>query len=247
MAIFYGALRGRPDRYKREDNQSSPHLQVRVLDATGQPWRIAVNVQSNSGSNVVFWVVDPLAGEPVLGSLPSLPSGFTNVARNADHALDYVKAPFFEWHLGRVLPPSGNASSDDLQDLLSLYLDQCKNAGGEIYTFGAKFDQNLHKPIDIEFGNTDGLHDIHLNQGNVGSHAGDNGVFHDGGLILAFPDRYLGLFLGFQSQLIPTDAAGNAAQGARSIGDILAGGPPLPVTSSVYIERALINPSGADA
>ena len=80
---MYGVLRGRPDRYKREDNQSSPHLQVRVLDATGQPWRIAVNVQSNSGSNVVFWVVDPLAGEPVLGSLPSLPSGFTSVARNA--------------------------------------------------------------------------------------------------------------------------------------------------------------------
>ena len=153
-----------------------------------------------------------------------------------------------------MLPPSGNASSDDLQDLLSLYLDQCKNAGGELYAFGAKFDQNLHKPIDIEFGNIDGLHgihDIHLNQGNVGPHAGDNGVFHDGGLILAFPDRYLGLFLGFQTQRIPTDAAGNAAPGSTAIGQILAGagaaGPPsrLPVPPPpVYIERALINPSG---
>ena len=46
MAIFYGALRGKPDRYKREDNASSPHLQIRVLDASGQPWRIAVNVPS---------------------------------------------------------------------------------------------------------------------------------------------------------------------------------------------------------
>jgi hypothetical protein len=153
-----------------------------------------------------------------------------------------------------LLPPSGNASSDDLQDLLSLYLDQCKNAGGEVYAFGAKFDQNLHKPIDIEFGNTDGLHgihDIHMNQGNVGPHAGDNGAFHDGGLVLAFPDRYLGLFLGFQTQRIPTDAAGNAAAGAIAIGQILAEGPmptPVPVpSSSVYIERALINPSGNDA
>jgi len=48
-----------------------------------------------------------------------------------------------------------------------------------------------------------GIHDIHLNHGNVGTHAG----FHDGGLILAFPDRYLGLFLGFQTRCIPTDAA----------------------------------------
>ena len=59
MAIFYGALGGKPDRYKREDHTSTPHLQIRVVDASGQPWRIAVNVQSNTGSDVVFWVVDP--------------------------------------------------------------------------------------------------------------------------------------------------------------------------------------------
>ena len=48
MAILYGTLRGRVDRYKREDQVSTPHLQVRVLDQTGQPWRIAVNVQSKT-------------------------------------------------------------------------------------------------------------------------------------------------------------------------------------------------------
>jgi uncharacterized protein YukJ len=257
MAIMYGVLRGRPDRYKREDNASTPHLQVRVLDDSGQPWRIAVNVESDTGSDVVFWVVDPLAGHPLLASFPAQPSGFKTVAGNPGHALDYVKAPLFDWTLGRVLPPSGHASSDDLQDLLSLYLDQCKKAAGELYAFGAKFDQNLHKPIDHEFGNLDGLHgvhDIHLNQGNVGGHAGDNGTFHDGGLILKFPDRFLGLFLGFQTQRIPTDAKGNAAAGAKPISQILTGGPVPPppppeptLQSTVYIERALINPGGADA
>ena len=257
MAIFYGALRGRPDRYKREDNTSTPHLQIRVVDASGQPWRIAVNVQSNTGSDVVFWVVDPLAGEPVLASLPGLQSGFTTVARNADHALDYVKAPMVDWALGRVLPPSGSASADDLQDLLSLYLDQCKNAGGEIYAFGAKFTQNLHKPIDREFGNLDGLHgihDIHMNQGNVGRHEEDNGTYHDGGIVLAFPDRYVGLLLAFQTQHIPTDDDGDAASGAKPLGEIIGGGPTLPPPppppssqALVYLERALINPSGADA
>ncbi len=259
MAIKYGVLRGRPDRFKREDNESSPHLQIRVLENSGQPWRIAVNVQSNTGSDVAFWVVDPLVNHPLLASLPALPFGFSMVARNADHALDFVKAPLFDWSRGRVLPPSGNASSDDLQDLLSLFLDQCKKAGGEVYAFGAKFDQNLHKPIDIEFGNTDGLHgihDIHLNQGNVGDHSGDNGVFHDGGLVLAFPDRFLGLFIGFQTQRIPTDAAGNAAPGSKAISQILAAGPPpLPtpppvpaptVRPIIYIERALLNPGGPD-
>jgi len=251
MAIEYGVLRARPDRYKREDSASTPHLQIRALDTSGQPWRIAVNVQSDSGSDVAFWVVDPLARHPLLASLPATVSGFMTVARNADHALDYVKAPLFTWTDGRSLPPSGSASGDDLQDLLSLYLDQCKAAGGEIYAFGAKFDRDMHMPIDAEFGNTDGLHgihDIHMNQGNVGPHAGDNGAFHDGGLILKFPDRYLGLFLGFQTQRIPTDAAGNAAVGATPVSQLLAGvHPPAVAASAIYIERALINPSGPDA
>ena len=107
MAILYGVLRGRPDRFKREDNTSTPHLQIRVLEDSGQPWRIAVNVQSNTGSHVAFWVVDPLVGHPVLASLPGRSHGFTTLARNAGHALDYVKAPLFDWQLGRVLPPTG--------------------------------------------------------------------------------------------------------------------------------------------
>ena len=256
MAIHYGVLRGRPDRFKREDGASTPHLQIRVVDGSGQPWRIAVNVQSNDGSDLVYWVVDPVVGHPILGALSGLASGFTIEAANAGHGLDFVKAPFFDWTLGRVLPPSGSASGDDLQDLLSLYLDQCKTAGGEVFAFGAKFDSNLHKPIDAEFGNTDGLHgihDIHLNQGNVGAHAGDNGVFHDGGLLLKFPDRVVGLFLGFQTQRIPTDASGSPLPTAQPLSALLSGTPgpgpgPGPIVSGgvVYLERALVNPKGAD-
>jgi uncharacterized protein YukJ len=63
-----------------------------------------------------------------------------------------------------------------------------------------------------------------MNQGNVGQHAGDNAVFHDGGLILKFPDRFLGLFLGFQTQRVPTDTAGNAAPGSTAIGELISGG-----------------------
>ena len=96
-------------------------------------------------------------------------------------------------------------------------------------TRSGRSSQNLHKPIDTDFGNTDGLHgvhDIHMNQGNVGDHAGDNGVFHDGGLLLAFPDRVVGLFLAFQSQRVPTDAAGDAAPAAIPLSQLIAGHPP---------------------
>jgi hypothetical protein len=41
MAVIYGVLRGKLDRWKREDpppgSPKSPHLQIRVLDGHGKP------------------------------------------------------------------------------------------------------------------------------------------------------------------------------------------------------------------
>jgi len=267
----YGVLRGRVDRWVREDGETTPHLQIRVLDGAGQPWRIAVNVQSDTGSEIVYWLVDPLQGHPILSGLTALPTGFSGAPPSSTGALDYVRAPLFSWSAGTALPASGNASSDDLQDLLALHLQHCHDAGGEVFAFGVRFDRNLHKPIDAEFGNTDGLHgihDIHLNQGNTGSHAGDNGAAQDGGLILALPDRYVGLFLAFQTQRVPTDASGDPTSQSRPISAVIAGppspppspppapspepapapepAPPLQAAETVYLERALLNPSADD-
>jgi uncharacterized protein YukJ len=250
MALQYGVLRARYDRAKREDNQSSPHLQIRALDTTGQPWRVAVNVQSQDLSEVVFWLVDPLVGHPIVNSLSTVPSGFSTAAPNAAGSLDYSTAPLFDWPVGRVLPPSGSANADDLQDLLLLYLDQLKAAGGELFAYGMKFDNNQHLPIDAEFGNTDGLHgvhDIHMMQGNVGEHARDNGAFHDGGLLLVFPDRVVGIFLAFQTQRIPTDGTGTPKPDAQPLSAVIGKiGGPIPFAPLVYLERALINPAGPD-
>jgi uncharacterized protein YukJ len=251
MPLLYGVLRGRPDRYQREDGAKTPHLQIRVLDETGQPWRIAVNVQSGDKSEVVYWIVDPLTGHPVLGGLLALQSGFTEQPPNSSATLDFVKAPLFDFGLGRVLPPTGRGNGDDLQDLLSLYLDQCKAAGGEIFAFGAKFTSNQHLEIDTDFGNTDGLHgihDIHMNQGNTGSFATDNGAGHDGGLILSFSGRYIALLLAFQTQRVPTDANGAPSPSARLLSE-LSGHPtsnPIATDSDIYIAHALINPTGPD-
>jgi hypothetical protein len=39
MGFQYGVLRARPDRAKPEDGGSTAHLQIRAVDASGQPWR----------------------------------------------------------------------------------------------------------------------------------------------------------------------------------------------------------------
>src|SRR5260370_41598967 len=104
MALEYGVLRARPDLAKREDGGSTPHLQIRAVDATGQPWRVAVNVQSEDGREVVVWVVDPLVGHPILGALAATPSGFTTAGANSTGAIDYVQGPLLGFPLSRARP-----------------------------------------------------------------------------------------------------------------------------------------------
>jgi uncharacterized protein YukJ len=267
MAVIYGVLRGKLDRWKREDPPSgssrSPHLQIRVLDGQGKPWRIPVNVRSGdpAKSLVIYHRADPLLSHPILGDLAALPSGLTDLnstPRSASNALDYARAPLFDWPTGIALPPTGPGEDDDLQDVVRRHLGDLKASGGDLVAFGSHFHDPAPKPgIDAEFGTRDGMHDIHMNQGNAPhEHDEDNGVFKDGGLILEFPDHVTGLFFRFKTQFLPTDEHGDRIPGVSK--EIPPSGmpddtPPRPVPGephpsfpAVYVERALVNPGGDD-
>lgn len=267
MAVIYGVLRAKLDRWKREDppagSSKSPHLQVRVIDGQGRPWRIPVNVRSGDPqkSLVIFHRADPLLSHPILEHLGSIPSGLTDLnqmARSASNALDYSRAPLFDWPTGIALPPTGPDADDDLQDVVSRQLNNLKATGGELFAFGSHFhDAAPTLPIDKEFGTKDGMHDIHMNQGNAPhEHDEDNGVFNDGGLILKFPDHVTGLFFRFKTQFLPTDAKGNRIPGVSKeippsatpidVPVIPVPDQPQPTFPAVYIERALVNPAGDD-
>jgi uncharacterized protein YukJ len=261
VAVIYGVLRGSLDRWKREDpppgSNKSPHLQVRVIDASGKPWRIPVNVRSGDPekSLVIFHRADPLVSHPILDDLAALPSGLTDLntkPRSAANALDYSRAPLFDLTTGIALPPTGPGDEDDLQDVVSRQLDELKASGGDLVAFGSHFHDPAPKPgIDTEFGTKDGMHDIHMNQGNPdGPFADDNGVFNDGALLLLFPDHVTGLFFRFKTQFLPTDEHGARIPGvSKEIPAATTIDPhdqPEPAFPSVYVERALVNPGGDD-
>ena len=87
-----------------------------------------------------------------------------------------------------------------------------------------------------------GVHDIHMNQGNVGSFVKDDGVWQDGGILIHFADadRWAAIFLAFQSQAWHTDDTTG-----HTIGGITP--QPLPATDAqVRIIAALVNPVGPE-
>ena len=64
--MIYGVLRGRPDRWVREEGDATPHLQIRILDDSGVAWPHRRSSRSRTlGSEVAFWLVDPLTAHLV--------------------------------------------------------------------------------------------------------------------------------------------------------------------------------------
>jgi hypothetical protein len=115
-------------------------------------------------------------------------------------------------------------------------------ADAVIYAFGERWGPepgNPDKIFDFEPGN--GVHDIHMNQGNHPRFQADDGVWQDGGLIFRFPstDQWVAVFLAFQSQAWHTDDVTGHA--------LVAPGPdPDPKGSDfrIRIIAALVNPIG---
>lgn len=256
----YGVLRGLVVEYGREDSDSeSPHLQI-IVEAKGQRWRCAINVLSTEKSKtpdereVLFAIIDPLVGHPILDRLHNLSEGFTPLPdRKPGLTLDFVREPLFASKDMRQLPPSGPNVGDDLQDLLEVYVNKAEGkpaSVAEIFVWGAKFAGG-ERQADKQFKTKQGVHEVHMNQGNPkGPHFSDNGVFQDGGLIFRFsnPVQYVGIFLKFKPQSFQTnDRTGGPLAGADQPKPIPPNEQPLPgAQPPVAIVAAVVNPDGEE-
>ncbi len=226
----YGALRGRVVASAEERNDhASPHYQILVM-ADGEPWRIAVNVKSSDKSGkgpdrsiVLYRIIDDFR-HPMLETVKQFKEGFHPIVVGLKNGgLDYVRGHLFDPKDMRLLPPDVPGDNNDLNDLIDAHVERAKNdPKAEIFAFGQPWGPENKPDKTFKFKPNRGVHDIHMNQGNPrsGGHAGDNGVWHDGGLLFWFPgaDRWVAVFLAFQSQSWHTDDRnGNSIEGRTGV------------------------------
>ena len=205
----YGVLVGRVADTRREDEASSPHFQVRVR-AGNADYRIAVNVKSQTSPSELLFLVAENFHHVVTDRLAALAEGFTSVAKQPGGlALDFIRANLFDRLEMRPLPPNLPGPDNDLSDRLAHFIGRARNEpDARIFAVGERWGPEAgtaDKIFGFKPGN--GIHDIHMNQGNVGQFTKDDGVWQDGGVILHFPstDQWVGVFLAFQSQAWHTD------------------------------------------
>lgn len=200
----YGVLKGRVLRGKPERRGSTPHYQILV--AAGPLFRVAVDTRSKGGAPDLLFHSDDDFDHSLLATLSALDDGFHPLAPNRESgALDYVRGNLVRREEMRPLPVDRPGPDNDLNEKIGALVALAKaDRAARLYAFGGRWGPEPRRP-DAEFrflpGN--GLHDVHMNQGNPpGRHAHDNGVWQDGALFLHLPaeDRWAALFLAFQSQ-----------------------------------------------
>ena len=209
----YSVLKGRAIDLRRGSGRS-PHYQVLVNDGTDL-YRIAVNVESQDGSEVQYEVV-PHFDHPLLADLPNRASGLHPLpSRPGGIALNYIRGNLVQPGDLVPLPISAPGPDNDLNEKIGQYVQRAMaDEEAEIYAFGQSWGPEARKR-DQYFGFLPGhgIHDIHMNQGNPAPPAGkpqffrDNGPYQDGGIIFHFPRQrqWVAMFMKFQSQAWHTD------------------------------------------
>lgn len=246
----YGVLKGRPIN-ARLGAGDSPHYQIHLID-DDTDYRIAINVKSKLEPSSLLYLLDDDYDHSMLASLSDLPLGFKTLDnRPGTAAMDYIRGNHFERQRMKPLPHSIPGPDNDLNEKIHAYVQRAiEDELALLYAFGERWGPETKKDKHFGFLPGNGIHDIHMNQGNTSKWSSDDGVWQDGGLIFQFPriadengvevwpEQWVAIFLAFQSQAWHTDD-----QTGHKIDDNI-----IVETkdNSIRIIAALVNPAGSD-
>ncbi|WP_183576227.1 DUF2278 family protein [Mucilaginibacter sp. X5P1] len=234
MALNYGLLRGQVIN-SIPFKTSADHYQIEVK--ADQLYRLAIDVYSeiagaqvhyaNGGNTkldtdrILLYYKNENFVHPLTAQMLQAKVGFTpKAALPAGLGLDYLRTSPVLFPIGAMtlVPPTatGTNGSDLNDDLNPWVLKATNNPNAEVFAFGSGWDDNTTGSIkdNTQYFNPDpalGVHDVHMNQGDSGKEAANNGINQDGALFFYFKDTnlWVAMFFRFQNQSIKTDNSGN--------------------------------------
>lgn len=256
---------GRPISHKFGAGANG-HFQVRVID-NDTDYRLAINVKSALSPSELLFFIDDNFQHPILADIAGLAPGIHPIeSKPGGIALDFIRGNLFDRSKMKILAADIAGPDNDLNEEINRHIQRAiTDEDALIYAFGQRWgpEDNLKdKYFGFKPGN--GIHDIHMNQGNVGQFVSDDGVWQDGGILIHLPatNSWTGIFMAFQSQAWHTDdATGHTIPGTVNPpppppppppvpGQTPPAQAPAPASSAsdliVRIVAALVNPVGDD-
>jgi uncharacterized protein YukJ len=195
-----------------KDDKKSPHITLSFKNSLTEGFKrqftAAINVKSiGEESQLVYWLVKDIP-QAFTDSLKEFDPGFHLLEEGG---LDYWRDELPDLKVGIILEHDIPGPNNDILDKVKPTLTSAINDHATVYIFGSQFPR------------TDGIHDIHMNQGSLPRF--DNGVRQDGGIFFEFSDgHWEAIYLAFASQRLPTDdETGLPTLDAKSLAEIVIG------------------------
>ncbi|KAK4031508.1 hypothetical protein C8A01DRAFT_21277 [Parachaetomium inaequale] len=255
--LRYGVWKGTPTAWSGRARPGHGH--VSFTDSAGETFDAAINIESRSfDSRLVCWFIRNLDMTRFrTRELTSLVRKFHSQRGRQSLGLNYLRGGFLNIDDGILLSSSVPGENNDILDFLNPILLMAIGQQATMYMFGERYH-------DGDEDEQNGMHDIHMNQGNSGQWARDNGTYQDGGILLSFPDgHWEGIFLAFAVQATETGSRGRPDPSGPTFAELLTVTVPVPPvaltlfpapapapiplpTAGVAIQAALVKPFGDD-
>jgi uncharacterized protein YukJ len=212
----YGVFTGHVRDRRAETTGRSPHYQI-LIEGAGERFRAAVNTRSGTSHHRaadLLYLADDDFRHPMTERLARVADGFLPLDSRPNHlALDYQRGGLFDRRHMRRIPARRPGPRNDLVDELDYRVARAiADPSIRLHVYGTRWGPEPRQ-LDHVFGFLpgNGIHDIHMNQGNRDEHWPDNATWRDGGLVFHEPvrSRWMAVFLAFQTQSWRTDDEGN--------------------------------------
>lgn len=215
----YGVWVATPTVFTAERTGKSPHGNLIFDDGSTKYKQLssAINVKSTgTDSRLVYWSNRNFQ-HAITQKLQSLDKGFHSIAGSDQGpdgiALDLLRGNLVDLTKGTILSTNVDGPDNDIVDHLTEIFSDAITAKATVYLWGQQYSPT-----------PDGIHDIHMNQGNSGksSWTKDNGIYQDGSFMLKYPDgHWEAVFLAFASQATKTDDEGQPESNAETFAQLL--------------------------
>jgi uncharacterized protein YukJ len=225
MSLQYGFVKCRITggvriEHKKMHHETQYHLHANLaVEGTQGSWDVAVNVGTNDADDLLRYRLALDFHHPIVEQLSAAKAGKVDLTEtDALPALDFLRSDLLaetgKWRDSDVM--DGAEDKEPYRSLARLLQNAVTNRW-TTYVFGRFYTDG-----------TNGIHDIHMNQGSSGGYVhrdGDdsndhNDVWQDGAVIVDMGDGgWAAYFTAFTQQEVPTDDLGNPAQAAHEIDD----------------------------
>lgn len=202
----YGVLIGRVIETKQERNLDKPHYGLIIDTNERKNYEVKINVRSiDKNKPDLLYSADENYNAAAIDILPEMTFGFHEINHhkniNKKIAVDYIRSGLFNPKEMKVVPHNRSGENNDLNDFIDRYMNKAKTEKDStiVYIYGMHYNTN-----------NKGIHDVHMMQGNSRYQTNENGIFHDGCVLVHYTteNRWIAYFLAFQSQSWCTDDRG---------------------------------------